>query len=294
LPRRKLAFLSAPLSVLLLVLSSLAATACELLEPTTAEPPPEGALVVSFIDVGQGDSTLVQSAGQSYLVDGGKPEAGPEVVDFLRSRGVSTLDGLVATHPDADHIGGLPDVLDAFEVETVYVSGEVKGTATENAFLRAVQEEGADVKAPKAGDRMQWGDAVVDVLLPPPGESLGDSNENSVATLLTFGEARVLLAGDAEEKAEEYMANGPHTGPLTVLKVSHHGSNSSTTPEFLNRFPPRIAVIPVGENSYGHPTPETLDKLRRAGAEVFRNDEHGDVVVKIHDGNVEVAVTKGG
>jgi beta-lactamase superfamily II metal-dependent hydrolase len=278
----------------LLALPLALAAGCEILEPATAEPPPEGALVVSFIDVGQGDSTLVQSAGESYLVDGGKPQAGPEVVDFLRSRGVSTLDGLVATHPDADHIGGLPDVLSAFEVEAVYLSDEVKGTATENAFLRAVQDEGADVvKSPKAGERMYWGDVVVDVLSPPPGEAFPDSNENSIATLLTFGEARVLLAGDAEGKAEEYMANGPHTGPLTVLKISHHGSNSSTSPEFLNRFPPRIAVIPVGENSYGHPTPETLDKLRRAGAEVFRNDEDGDVIVTVHNGNVEVAVTKG-
>jgi beta-lactamase superfamily II metal-dependent hydrolase len=290
-PRRK----PAPLLVLALLFALLSlATGCEdLLQPPTAEPPPEGALVVSFIDVGQGDSILIQSAGENYLIDAGKPEAGPEVVDFLRSRGVETLDGLVATHPDADHIGGLPDVLDAVDVETVYPSGDLKGTATENAFLQAVQDEGSDVKTPRAGTRMYWGDAVVDVLSPPPGELSSESNDNSIATLLTFGGARILLTGDAEEPAEEDMANGPHTGPVTVLKVGHHGSNTSTSPRFLNRFPPRIAVIQVGENSYGHPTPETLDRLRRAGARVFRNDEDGDIIVTIRNGKVEVATTRG-
>ena len=113
--------------------------------------------------------------------------------------------------------------------------------------------------------------------------------------LLTHGSARVLLAGDAEKKSEEYMSNGSYTGPLTVLKVTHHGSNTSSTPLFLNSFKPEIAVIQVGaDNSYGHPTPQTLDRLQKAGAEVFRNDEHGDVIVTIDDEKADVAVTKGG
>lgn len=257
----------------------------------SAAPPPSGALVVSFIDVGQGDATLIQSGGESYLVDGGDPEAGPEVVDFLRSRGVEELNGMVATHPDADHIGGLPYVLDAFEVSTVYLSGDTKGTTTSNTFLRAVRDEGAKVFEARAGLRLDWGGVDATVVAPPPEELFSDSNENSVSVLLTYGEARILLAGDAEEGEEEYMANGPYTGPLTVLKVNHHGSNSSSTPVFLSRFPPKIAVIQVGENSYGHPTPETLERLREYGAKVFRNDEDGDVVVTIKDQQVDVAVT---
>ncbi|MGF1473222.1 MAG: ComEC/Rec2 family competence protein [Rubrobacteraceae bacterium] len=261
-----------------------------------ATPPPAGALAVSFIDVGQGDATLVQSGGQSYLVDGGRPEAGPEVVDFLRSRGVEELDGLVATHPDADHIGGLPDVFDAFPVSAVYLSGESgKGTTTANTFLRAVRDEGARVFVARAGMSMDWGGTGVDVLSPPPeaqGGLFGEPNEDSVALLLSFGAARVLLTGDAENRGEEYMSTGRHTGPVTVLKVGHHGSNSSTTPLFLNRFRSEIAVISVGENSYGHPTPQTLRRLETVGAEVFRTDEHGDVLVTIKDEQVEVAITE--
>jgi competence protein ComEC len=114
-----------------------------------------------------------------------------------------------------------------------------------------------------------------------------------VAILLTYGTARMLLAGDAEANEEEYMANGPYTGPLTILKVTHHGSNTSSTPLFLSRFPPRVAVIQCGvDNPYGHPTPETLDRLQRAGAKVFRNDEDGDVIATIKDQELEVAITK--
>jgi competence protein ComEC len=258
-----------------------------------SSPPPAGALVVSFIDVGQGDAVLVQSGGESYLIDAGRPEEGPNVVDFLRGRGVDSLDGIVATHPDADHIGGLPDVLDAFEVSSVYVSGDTKGTATENAFLRAVRDEGARVFEARAGMRMDWGGAAVTVVSPPPGGLFDDSNENSVVLLLTFGAARVLLTGDAAHRAEQYMSTGPYVGAVTVLKVAHHGSSSSTTPLLLNRFRPEIAVIQVGEdNSYGHPTFQTLRRLETVGARVFRNDEHGDVIVTIDDETVEVAVTE--
>lgn len=261
-----------------------------------ATPPPAGALVVSFIDVGQGDSTLVQSGGDNYLIDAGEPEAGPEVVDFLRSRGVEELDGLVATHPDADHIGGLPDVLAAFPVATVYLSGEAdKGTTTFNSFLRAVRDEGARVFEARAGMEMDWGGTEVRVLSPPPeaeGGLFGESNEDSVSLLLAHGEARVLLTGDAENEAEEYMSTGRYTGPVTVLKVGHHGSSSSTTPLFLSRFRPEIAVIAVGENSYGHPTSQTLRRLKTVGAETFRTDQDGDVIVTIKDDQVDVAITE--
>jgi competence protein ComEC len=251
-------------------------------------------LSISFIDVGQGDAVLVQAGGENHLIDAGRSEEGPNVVDFLRGRGVhNKLDAIVVSNPDADHIGGFVDVLDAFEVERVYVSGDPKGTLSYASFLRGVREEGSKVEVVRAGRRLEWGGVRADVIAPPPGELFSETNDNSVAILLSYGTARVLLAGDAEAKEEEYMANGPYTGPLTVLKVTHHGSDTSSTPLFLSRFPPKIAVIQVGaDNPYGHPTSETLDRLHRTGARVFRNDEHGDVIVTIKEGKVDVAVTK--
>ena len=287
--------LLAPLLLLLILLIP----SCDLLRGGSLggpSPPPSGSLSVSFIDVGQGDAVLVQAGGTNHLIDAGRPEEGPNVVDFLRSRGVRELDGIVVSNPDADHIGGFLDVFDAFSVERVYVSGDPKGTLTYNSFLRGVREEGSEVEVVRAGRHLEWGGVRADVIAPPTeaeGGLFSETNDNSVAILLTYGTARVLLAGDAEAREEEYMANGPYSGPLTVLKVTHHGSNTSSTPLFLSRFRPKIAVIQCGaDNPYGHPTPETLERLQRTGAKIFRNDEDGDVIVTIKDEQVDVAVTK--
>jgi competence protein ComEC len=176
------------------------------------------------------------------------------------------------------------------------VSGDPNSTLTYNTFLRGVRDEGARTEVLRAGMLMDWGGVRADVIGPPTdleGGLFSEINDNSVAILLTYGTARILLAGDAEANEEEYMANGPYTGPLTILKVTHHGSNTSSTPLFLSRFPPRVAVIQCGvDNPYGHPTPETLDRLQRAGAKVFRNDEDGDVIATIKDEELKVAVTK--
>jgi competence protein ComEC len=217
---REAASLLAPLLLALILLSP----ACGLVpgEGTPgggAAPPPSGSLSISFIDVGQGDGVLVQAGGEEYLIDAGRPEEGPNVVDFLRSRGVKDLDGIVVSNPDADHIGGFLDVFDAFEVETVYVSGDPKGTLTYNTFLRGARDEGSEFEVVRAGRRMDWGGVQADVIAPPPGELFSETNDNSVAILLTYGTARVLLAGDAEAREEEYMASGPYTGSLTVINV---------------------------------------------------------------------------
>jgi beta-lactamase superfamily II metal-dependent hydrolase len=161
-------------------------------------------------------------------------------------------------------MGGLPGVLYAFEVRTVYLSGDTKGTSTFNAFLRGVQEEGSQVVEARAGMQMDWGDTTVDVISPPPDRLFEEANDNCVSTLLTFGSSHILLTGDAEKKAEEYMSSGPYTGPVAVLKVGIHGSNSSSTPRFLNSFKPDIAVIQVGAGkSYALPRHRRLNTSKR-------------------------------
>jgi competence protein ComEC len=216
------------LAPLLLVVLTLLAPACAELELLTEGShggpgaPPSGSLSVSFIDVGQGDGVLVQAGAESYLIDAGRPEEGPNVVDFLRSRGVDRLEGIVVSNPDADHIGGFLDVFDALPVETVFVSGDPNSTLTYNTFLRGVREEGAKMELLRAGMLMDWGGVRADVIGPPTdleGGLFSEINDNSVAILLTYGTVRILLAGDAEEKEEEYMANGPYTGPLTIINV---------------------------------------------------------------------------
>jgi competence protein ComEC len=147
----------------LIILLTLTSPACAELELLTRGsgggpgPPPSGSLSVSFIDVGQGDGVLVQAGGESYLIDAGRPEEGPNVVDFLRSRDVDTLEGIVVSNPDADHIGGFLDVFDAFPVETVYVSGDPNSTLTYNTFLRGVRDERSKTEVLRAGMVMDWG-----------------------------------------------------------------------------------------------------------------------------------------
>jgi competence protein ComEC len=165
---RGVAGLPAPL--LLLLLLALAA-ACGPLPGEGplggAPPPPSGSLSVSFIDVGQGDGVLVQAGGEEYLVDAGRAEEGPNVVDFLRSRGVGEeLDGIVVSNPDADHIGGFLDVFDAFEVGAVYASGDPKGTLTYDTFLRAAREEGSRLEVVRAGRLLDWGGVRTDAWVP--------------------------------------------------------------------------------------------------------------------------------
>ena len=127
------------------------------------KPPPSGSLSVSFIDVGQGDSVLVQAGGTNHLIDAGRPEEGPGVIDYLHSRGVDKIDGIVSTNPDADHVGGLSDVLEAFPVDNVYLTGESRGSLTFNNFLRAVRDEGVKPTLVRAGGQMDWGGVRADV-----------------------------------------------------------------------------------------------------------------------------------
>lgn len=147
------------LAALLPLLLLLVAASCGLVPGATGgvSSPPSGSLSVSFIDVGQGDGILVQAGGENYLIDAGRTEEGPNVVDFLRARGVDSLEAIMVSNPDADYIGGLLDVFDAFEVETVYVSGDPKGTLNYNSLLRGVREEGSEVVEVRAGYLMDWG-----------------------------------------------------------------------------------------------------------------------------------------
>ena len=151
------------LLVPVLLIAALPPAACRGLAPSGGvDPPPSGSLSLSFIDVGQGDSVLVQAGGESYLIDAGRAEEGPNIVNFLRDRGVRDLDGVVVSNPDADHIGGFLDVFVAFPIETVVLCSDPRGTLTFNTFLRSAREEGSDTEVVRAGTLLDWGGAQAD------------------------------------------------------------------------------------------------------------------------------------
>lgn len=193
---------------------------------------------------------------------------------------------MVATHPHEDHIGGLDTVIRTFKVGAVYMPGATSTTRTFEDFLAATNASGAKRVQAKAGVALNLGSEVRAQFVAPVGSGYDDLNDWSAVLRLTYGKTVFLFAGDAEAISEGQMLNTNQPLQATVLKVGHHGSDSSTTPQFLKAVAPKYAVISVGKgNDYGHPTPETLARLASAGVQVYRTDEAGTIIAT-SDGEV--------
>ena len=256
------------------------------LAPDPLPPPARGVLRVAFLDIGQGDATLVQSGDHAMLVDSGPPD-GP-VLARLRDLGVRRLDVLVATHAQADHIGGVDRVLRSLPVGGVLDGRDGVREHEGDELARAARERGTALVPARAGQRMRLGMAEAQVLWPPPataGVAGGDPNDRAVVLLVRGAGVRLLLTADAESDVLQRLG----LGPTELLKVSHHGSADPGLPALLGRITPRLAVIEVGrDNSYGHPTPQALGALGDAGVPVLRTDRDGTVVVEARDGRLHV------
>ena len=235
-------------------------------------------LVVRFLDVGQGDAILIQAPGGSTaLIDGG--EVGSGVLQHLGNLGVQQLDLMVATHPHADHIGGLIEVLDAIPVAQVVTNGQVHTTSTYEDLLDAIAAAGSAYREVRRGDMLQLGTLTLEVLNPTSSAGT-DYNNGSVVLRLVYGQVAFLFTGDAESEAETSMLVSGRPLEAKILKVGHHGSRSSSSTSFLVAVRPEVAVISVGaSNVYGHPHPEALNRLAAVGSVVYRTDRDGTVTV---------------
>ncbi|MBQ6808387.1 MAG: MBL fold metallo-hydrolase [Firmicutes bacterium] len=244
----------------------------------SAESPDEiqGDLLVSFIDVGQADSILVEQGEQTLLIDCGTKDAGEQVLQYLEARSVEALDYLVLTHPHEDHIGGAVAVLDAVPVTQAYMPNKPHTTATYGNTLQKLAEKQVAVTAAQAGDSFYVGEALVEIL--GPVTIYSDLNDCSVVLRLTYGENSFLFTGDAEAAAEEDILKKGSKLAADLLKVGHHGSETSSSQAFLDAVSPKIAVISCGEdNEYGHPHADTLNRLQALGVTVFRTDQKGTI-----------------
>jgi len=255
-----------------------------------APPTWAGTLLVDVLDVGQGDAIFIQSPeGKTVLIDAGPRKA--NVVAELRARGVTGLDLVVATHPHSDHIGGMEQIVNEFPIGTYMDSGQSHTTATYRDVMEAVEEQGVPYVRAEKGQRIQLGsEAVLWVLWPGKlylSGTRSDHNSNSVVLRLEHQGHCVLLIGDAEAETEQrLLAQRP--APCEVLKVAHHGGAHSTTGRFLGAFQPRIALISVGNNGWGHPTEETLGRLARRSIEVHRTDQAGTIRVLSSEAGLQV------
>lgn len=237
---------------------------------------------VHFLDVGQGDAIFVQLPdGGSLLVDAGPPEAGSKVVGYLKQLGVATIDIVVATHPHADHIGGMAGVIRNFPIGKFYSAPVVHTTATFESMLTALEKANLKVTPARAGQVLWEASEGKARVLAPRGNFYEDLNNFSVVLKLTVGSVSFLLTGDAELLSEKEMMEAGEDLEAQILKVAHHGSSSSTGAGFLARTRPKIAAISAGRgNEYGHPHQEILDRLSTAGVAVLRTDVHGTIRIR--------------
>lgn len=263
------------LSVLFVVLGF---SACDTYtyQQVTTTPNVEGTMRVHFFDVGQGDSMFIELPnGETILIDAGETDQGENVVAKIQNLGYSEITYVVATHPHSDHIGGLADVYEAFEIGTTYMPNATHTTSTYDKLLTAIENENCQVIQAKQGVVMLDGDVYASFVAPVQ-DYYDELNNYSACLKLVFGSKSFLFMGDSEDLVEYEITDDID---VDVVKVSHHGSAKSSCYNFVSRTSAEYAVFEVGaDNSYGHPHDEVVDIWTQANAKILRTDIHGDIV----------------
>lgn len=287
--KKRLYLFAALVAVVVAVISALASS--------KPEPPVQGEtknsnFQVHYIDVGQGDCSLVVCDGQTLLIDAGENGHETEVINYLRSLGIDKLDYIIATHPHSDHIGGLPEVIEEFGMDNIIMPRLTKEqtptTKTYTRMLEEIKASGAKVISAKVGSTYTLGEASFEIL-GPVSDSTEDLNSMSVVAKVTHGENSFLFTGDAESDEEREIIGAGVDLDADVLKMGHHGSNTSSCKEFLAEVTPEICVIMCGEdNDYGHPHKEPLERLKKYTNEIYRTDICGDIVISSDGKNLDI------
>lgn len=250
------------------------------------EKPTQNNLVVEFIDVGQADSTLIITPNnKSILIDAGESGDYEKIKDTIDKYNTNKIDVVIATHPHADHIGSMQKVIENYEVGRIYMPDKIHTSKMFENLLLAIEDKGLEIDIAEAGVKIGLDD-VLDLTFVSPSGGLEDLNNVSAVLRLTYRDTSFLFTGDMEKMAEDLIVDNVN---VDVLKVGHHGSDTSSSEDFINRVTPEIAVISVGEdNKYDHPSLDILERLNNIGATVYRTDEMGSITI-ISDGiNLEI------
>ncbi len=257
------------------------AVTCPVCKVEVIQPNQPTPLFMYIIDVGEGNSILLKQGETEMLLDCGRNSAGSTVVDFLKEKKVNDIEYLLITHSDSDHLGGCDNVLDSFKVHTVITNGVSSDTISYLDVMKRIDTE--TLITANAGNAWNIGTSTLRIVQSNNG--LNDDNLNSIVAKLTYGPTDVLLTGDCDNKCEELLQSKDIQSDILV--IPHHGSKYGTSLAFLQTVKPQISIISVGPNSYGHPAPETLDRIKEQGSTIYRTD-NGDITVKIDDKSYEV------
>ena len=255
----------------------------------TASPAPvlfDESLNVSFLDVGQGDAAFIELPNeQTLLIDAGTAESADDIISYIEGRGYESLDYVVATHPHADHIGGMAEILQHFPVGSLFMPDAMATTETYQEMLEVIREKNIPVTAASTSVLLLEDNSLLAYFVAPNSSGYSDLNDYSAAVKLIYGQTSFLFMGDAETVSEQEILDANIDVSADVLKVGHHGSSSSTGEEFLAAVHPAYAVISCGaDNSYGHPDQALLNRLAMAGVNILRTDELGTIYME-SDGN---------
>lgn len=240
-----------------------------------------GDLKIYVFNVGQADCIFVMNGNETMLIDAGNNSDGKLIVEQLQEMNITKIDYLVGTHTHEDHIGGIDNVINNFEIEKFYMPKKSTNTKTYEDVLNAVQNSNLKITAPQIGDTFYLGGAKCEVM--NVDNEAEDLNETSIVIELTYGDKKFLFTGDTETTKEKER----DWNDIDVLKVAHHGSSTSTSAEFLNQAKPEFAIISCGiNNDYGHPHKEVISRLK--GIETYRTDKDGTILVTCDGENIEI------
>lgn len=248
-------------------------------------------LSVYFIDVGQADCILVKDNDEYALIDAGNNEDGMKLVNYFKSLNITDFKYVFGTHAHEDHIGGMDNIIDNFNIENFYMPNAITTTKTFEDVLDSLDRKKIKFQTPNVNDDFKLNNATFKVL--HIGDNKKDLNDTSVVLRLEYGNTSYLLMGDATSNVEKDLLNNNINLKSDVLKVGHHGSNYSSTIDFLNEVKPEYAIIEVGKNnSYNHPRQETLDKLKDINAKVYRTDLDGTIVATSDGNSIKIETIK--
>ena len=240
-------------------------------------------LQIWFLDVGQADSILIQNGDANMLIDAGNNEDGKKLVSYFQSLGIETFQYVIGTHAHEDHIGGMDDIIDNFDIDTFYMPDAITTTATFESVLDSLEAKNIAFQTPSIDSIFKLGNATIDVLYVGTDDS--DLNNTSIVLKLTYGNTSILFMGDAEKEVETIIEKKDISAD--VLKVGHHGSNTSSSKTFLEKVNPSYAIISVGTgNSYGHPSNTTIQNLENQNIQIYRTDENGTIIMTSDGTNI--------